>query len=111
MTYATITLPFFRFRDIHLLNFDRDLCHKVYNSVKVFCKSLNKYLEDLWKDIHNDLKFSAAIKTTLKDFCLLLGFHRNKPSDPVAHWRLSVYITTAANLPMYNALLVCITLG
>ena len=102
MTSATLMISFFRVRDkaTNLLNIDRDLCHKVYNTVKLFCKPFNKYLEDLWRDLHSDVIFSADIKTALKDFCLLLGLHYNKPSEPVAHRWLSVYATTTTNLPM-----------
>ena len=40
----------------------------------------------------------------LKELCLLLELHYNKPSELVApHW-LSVYTTTATNLPLYDAL-------
>ena len=87
----------------HLLNIDRDLCHKVHNAVKVFCKPFDKYLEHLWRDIHNDVKFSADIKTALQELCLLLGLHYTKPLEPVAHRWLSVYTVTSANLPMYDA--------
>ena len=65
---------------------------------------MRKYLENLWRDIHNDVKFSADIKMALKELCLLLGLHYNKPSEPVAHRWLSIYTTTATNLPMYDAL-------
>ena len=87
----------------HLLNIDRDLCHKVHNTVKVFCNPFDKYLEHLWQDIHNDMKFSADIKTALQELCLLLGLHYTKPLEPVTHRWLSVYTVTSANLPMYDA--------
>ena len=95
MTYATLMLSFFRLQDkaTHLLNIDGDLCHKVHNAVKVFCKIFDKYLEDLWQGIHNEIKYSTDIKTVLSDFGLLLGLHYNK-------WWLSVYMTIATNLPM-----------
>ena len=95
----------FRLRDkaSHLLNIDGDLCHKVHNVVKVFCKPFDKYLEHLWRDIHNDVKFNADIKTALQEFCLLLGLHYTKPLEPVAHRWLSVYTVTSANLPMFDA--------
>ena len=66
------------------------LCHKVHNTVIKCCEPFDKYLENLWRDIHNDAKFSADIKTALKELCLLLGLHYNKPFKPVAHCWLSV---------------------
>ena len=40
----------------------------------------------------------------LKELCLLLGLHYNKPSELVAHHWLLVYTTMATNLPLYDAL-------
>ena len=96
----------FRLRDKanHLLNIDGDLCRKVHNAVKKFSEPFDKYLENLWCNIHNDVKFSADIKMALNKLCLLVGLHYNKPSQPVAHRWLSIYTTTATNLPMYDAL-------
>ena len=71
--------------------------------MEIFCKPFDKYLEHLWRDIHNDVKFSANIKTALQKLCLLLGLHYTKPLEPVAHRGLSVYTVTSANLPMYDA--------
>ena len=86
------------------MNIDGDLCHKVLSVIKTFCEPFDKYMENIWRDICNDVKFSADIKMALKELCLLLGLHYNKPSEPVAHRWLSVYTTTATNLPMYDAL-------
>ena len=91
---------------VHLLSIDGYLCHKVHKAVKVFCQPFDKYLEDLWREIHNDTKLNTDIKTALKDLCLLLELHYNKPSEPVKHRWLSVYRTTVTNLPMDGALFV-----
>ena len=72
--------------------------------MKTFCEPFDKCLEKLWRDVHNDVKFSVDIKMALKELCLLLELHYNKPSEPVSHCWLLVYTTTATNLPMYDAL-------
>ena len=72
--------------------------------MKTFCEPFDKCLENLWRDVHNDVKFSVDIKMALKELCLLLELHYNKPSEPVSHCWLLVYTTTATNLPMYDAL-------
>ncbi|XP_066924720.1 uncharacterized protein [Clytia hemisphaerica] len=95
-----------RLRDkaLHLLDIDGDLCHKVHNAVKVFCKPFKQHIESLWRDIHNDVKFSADIKQALQHICLIIGSEYHKPSEPVAHRWLSSYNSTTQNYPMFSAL-------
>lgn len=113
MAYVTLLLSFFWFRDkaVHLLTIDGYLCHKVHKAVKVFCEPFDKYLEDLWREIHNDIKLNADIKTALKDLCFLLGLHYSKPSEPVKYRWLPVYRTTVTHYLWMMHCLYCVTLG
>ena len=86
------------------MNIDGDLCHRVQNAVKKFCKPFEKHLVNLWRDIHNDIKFSADIKAALQELCLLLDLPYKKPSEAVPHRWLSAYNVTTNNMPMYDAL-------
>ena len=106
-------LLLFRLRDkvSHLVNIDGDLCQRVQNGVKKFCKPFEKHIVNLWRDIHNDIKFSADIKAALQELCLLLDLPYKKPSEAVPHLWLSAYNVTANNMPLYDALFCCTTLG
>ena len=86
------------------MNIDGDLCHRVQNAVKKFCKPFEKHLVNLWRDIHNDIKFSADIKAALQELCLLLDLPYKKPSEAVPHRWLAAYNVTTNNMPMYDAL-------
>ena len=86
------------------MNIDGDLCHRVQNAVKKFCKPFEIHLVNLWRDIHNDIKFSADIKAALQELCLLLDLPYKKPSEAVPHRWLAAYNVTTNNMPMYDAL-------
>ena len=86
------------------MNIDGDLRHRVQNAIKKFCKPFEKHLVNLWRDIHNDIKFSADIKAALQELCLLLDLPYKKRSEAVPHPWLSAYNVTTNNMPMYDAL-------
>lgn len=62
---------------VRLVNIDGELCHRVQNVIRKFCKPFEKHLINMWCDKHNSIKFSAA----LQEICLLLDLPYKKPSE------------------------------
>ena len=48
-------------------------------------KIFDKYLEQLYQDIHNDFKWSEDIRDILEDFCECLS---------VTYWRPDMFVAT-----------------
>ena len=57
----------------HLVDIDGDICHHVHNATKQFCKPFDKYVERLFNDLHNDMKWSPDLREALSTICELIG--------------------------------------
>lgn len=75
----------------HLLDVDGDSCHHIHNACKKFCIPFSMWLESLFKDIYNDIKWSADIKTCLGEICDVLSIKFVSPVSFIAHRWMSCY--------------------
>ena len=56
-----------------LIDMNGDSCHHIHNACKKFTKIFDKYLEQLYQDIYNELKWSEDIRVILEDICECLS--------------------------------------
>lgn len=88
----------------HLLDVDGDSCHHIHNATKQFCKPFDGLVEGLLFDLHTDFKWSADLKETLEEMCMLIGVPYTMPQRYVPHRWLSAYDVTLSNLRMMDAM-------
>lgn len=78
----------------HLLDVDGESCHHMHNIVKKFVSHFEHFLENLFRDISTEFKFSADNLSYLKEFAFHLGIKFRKPDNFImARW-LSVLDTS-----------------
>lgn len=75
----------------NLLDIDGDSCHHAHNCAKKFCKPFDHYLESLFADIHNDLKYSPDMRAALAELCDTIGVKFTMPQCFVSYRWLSAY--------------------
>ena len=75
----------------HLLDVDGDSCHHIHNASKRFSKPFNMWLENLIKDICNDVKWSVDIKTYLAEVSNILGVRYVSPVMFITHRWMSCH--------------------
>lgn len=88
----------------HLLDIDGDSCHHIHNASKKFCEPFGGWLERLFKDIFNDLKWSADIVEGLSKVCEFLCIKYAAPVNMISHRWLSCYDASMYLLHMIDAL-------
>lgn len=87
-----------------LLDIDGDICHHVHNTVGVFCKPFEKFVEKLIDDIHWDTKYSTDILDALSQICFILNISFRKPPMRISHRWLSIYDCLLIDFSMIDAL-------
>ena len=90
----------------HLLDVDGDSCHHAHNAAKKFCSHFNNEVEHLFRDIHNDLQYSADLRKYLEEVCIILGVKYTMPEEYAPHRWLSIYNVTVDGKRMLDPLLV-----
>lgn len=88
----------------HLLDVDGDSCHHIHNACKAFCKPFNKWLENLSRDVYNDIKWSADIKNFLIEICSILNIKYVSPVLFIPHRWMSSYDAALNVLYLFDAL-------
>ena len=56
-----------RMKAPHLVDVNGDSCHHAHNAAKKYCSHFNNDIEHLFRDIHNDLKYSADLRSHLEE--------------------------------------------
>ena len=87
----------------HLLDVDGDICHHIHNASKAFCKQFDYVVESLFTDLFNDFKWSADLRESMEEVCLMLGIKFTMPQRYISHRWLSVYDVTIDMLRMFDA--------
>ena len=87
----------------HLLDIDGDICHHVHNACKKFCAPFEHWVEGLFADLHNDMKWSADMKESFSEVCELLNLKFTMPERFVSHRWLSVYDLSTSTLRLMDA--------
>lgn len=80
-----------RLKAPHLLDINGDSCHHVHNVVKEFCKLFDKWLENLFNDLHFDFKYCSQYKQFMSELCRLGGVRFTMPQRFIPHRWLSAY--------------------
>lgn len=82
-----------RLRDMapHLLDIDGDTCHHIHNASKKLCEPFEFWVERLFTDIHNDVKWSTDVRDMMKEVATLIGIKFTMPEQFVSHRWLSCY--------------------
>ncbi|XP_052795810.1 uncharacterized protein LOC128228504 [Mya arenaria] len=75
----------------HLLDIDGDTCHHVHNASKKFCAPFDCWIEHLFTDIANDVKWSTDTRDAMKEVAILLDVKFTMPERYVSHRWLSCY--------------------
>ena len=81
-----------------LIDIDDDSCHHIHNACKIF----DKYLEQLYQDIYNDLKWSEDIQVILEDICECLSVTYRQPEMFVATRWLLIYDVTLSTIYIFD---------
>ena len=81
---------------------DGDSCHHIHNACKKFAKIFDKYLEQLYQDIDNYVKWPEDIWVILEDICECLSITYRGPEIFVATRWLLVYDITLSNRYMFD---------
>ena len=87
----------------HLLDIDGDVCHHIHNTVRVFCKPFENFVEKLVDQLHWDTKYSTDILDALGQICLVLDINFQKPPQHISHRWLSVFDCLSTDIRMYDA--------
>jgi hypothetical protein len=90
----------------HLLDIDGDTCHHAHNSAKKLCEPFQNWVEVLFTDIHNDLKWSADLKDLFQEVCEYVGVQYNMPERFISHRWLSAFDVAVDTLRLLDALTV-----
>lgn len=88
----------------HLLNIDGDICHHVHNTCKKFCEPFQYWVESLFGDLYNDIKWSPDLSERLSEVCEILGISYTNPERFVNHRWLSVYDLSVSTLRIIDVL-------
>ena len=69
----------------HLFDIVGDICHHVHNACKKFCAPFEQWVEGLFADLHNDMKWSADMNESFSEDCELLNLKFTMPERFVSH--------------------------
>ena len=87
-----------------LLDIDGEVCHRIHNTVKQFCKPF-KCLDDKLIDyIHWDTKCSTDILDSEKEICFIWNVLFRKPPQRVSHRWLSFFDYRSLDMTLINPL-------
>ena len=75
----------------HLLDIDGESCHHMHNIVKKITSFFDYFLENLFRDVSNEFKFSPDALDLLKQLTFHMSHNFRKPQNYVACRWLSVY--------------------
>ena len=74
-----------------LLDIDGDSCHHIHNAAKKFTNPFDGWVEQLYRDLHTDHKWSVDLRDMLAEICELMGVAFTMPPNYIPHRWLSVY--------------------
>lgn len=86
----------------HLLDIDGDVCHHIHNASKKLCGPFSNWLESLFTDLHNDLKWSPDLREFLAEISAILDVKFTMPERHISHRWLSAYDITLDTLRMWD---------
>ena len=86
----------------NLLDVDGDACHHLHNASRKFTKIFDNYLEVLFRDIHNDFKWSENLGVILEN----LGVTYCQPQMYASTRWLSIYEITISTIYMFDVFVV-----
>ena len=68
-----------------MLDIDGDICHHVHNATKKFCSPFKYIAENLFKDLHNDFKWSPDLRDVLAELCSMMNISFTMPERFISH--------------------------
>ena len=74
----------------HLLDIDDDSLHHVHNASKKITEQFDQFIETLFRDLFNNLKWSPDLQSYMKELAELVGVSFTMPERYVPTWWLSV---------------------
>lgn len=87
----------------NLMNIDGDIVHHMHNIVKKFVKPFDGYLENLFRDIFNDHKWSPEQKSYLSEICHMMNIPTTNPIQYASTRWGTIYDSTVDLICKMNA--------